>query len=89
MPVLDGLKNVCRRGRLLKTEVEGMLLCNVLLAFCALTFVIDCEPLFLFFFFVCFSAVWVTHWLHLSTLFLSTFEVHILYVIFLRQFDFC
>lgn len=74
----DGLKTVCRRSRLLKTEVEGMLLCNLLLAFCALTF---CHCLWTSFLLVaCLSTIWVTQWLHLSTLFLSTFDVHILYV---------
>lgn len=82
----DSLKTVCRRSRLLKTEVEGMLLCNVLLAFCALTF---CHCLWTYFsLVVCLSTVWVTQWLHLSTLFLSTFEVHIPYVIFLEQLIF-
>lgn len=87
LPTLDGLKKVCKRSRLFKTEVERMFFCNVLLAFWALTF---CHCLWTSFsLLVCLSTVWVTQWFHLSTLFLFTFKVCIPYVIFPKQVDFC
>lgn len=60
LPILDGLKKVRRRSRLLKTEVEEILLWNVLLVFCALTF---CRCLWTSFsLLMCLSTLWVTQW---------------------------
>lgn len=68
LPVLGGPVTIFGRSRLLRTEVEGKLLCNVLLTFCAQTSVVACEPLFPSPLLVCTPAWWVTQWLHLSSL---------------------